>query len=90
MFFVCVDNQKDYIYPFSKFPLKWVNIFLELKLSQFGMTVTKAILGKWMAAQKRLILSARHVQMACELGLNPDKLGKINNHRGHLFQEILA
>lgn len=45
------------------------------------MAVTKAILEKWMAAQKRHRLSDRHVQMARELGLNPDKLGKIDNHR---------
>lgn len=46
-----------------------------------SMAVTKAILEKWMAAQKRHHLSDRHVQMARELGLNPDKLGKIDNHR---------
>ena len=45
------------------------------------MAVTKAILEKWMAAQKRHRLSDRHVQMARELGLNPDKFGKIDNHR---------
>lgn len=45
------------------------------------MAVTKAILEKWMAAQKCHHLSDRHVQMARELGLNPDKLGKIDNHR---------
>lgn len=45
------------------------------------MAVTKAILEKWMAAQKRHCLLDRHVQMARELGLNPDKLGKIDNHR---------
>ena len=45
------------------------------------MAVTKAILEKWIAAQKRHHLSDRHVQMARELGLNPDKLGKIDNHR---------
>ena len=39
------------------------------------MAVTKAILEKWMAAQKRHRLSDKHVQMARELGLNPDKLG---------------
>ena len=38
------------------------------------MAVTKAILEKWMAAQKRHRLSDRHVQMARELG-------KIDNHR---------
>ena len=35
---------------------------------------------KWVAAQKRHKLSDKHVQMARELGLNPDKLGKIDNH----------
>ena len=45
------------------------------------MAVTKAILEKWMAAQKRHHLSDKQVQMARELGLNPDKLGKIDNHR---------
>ena len=38
------------------------------------MAVTKAILEKWMVAQKRHRLSDRQVQMARELGLNPDKL----------------
>jgi hypothetical protein len=38
-------------------------------------------LEKWQAAQKRHKLSDRIVTMARELGLNPDKLGKIDNHR---------
>ena len=45
------------------------------------MAVTKAILEKWLVAQKRHRLSDKQVQMARELGLNPDKLGKIDNHR---------
>ena len=45
------------------------------------MAVTKAILEKWMVAQKRHRLSDKQVQMARELGLNPDKLGKIYNHK---------
>lgn len=45
------------------------------------MAVTKAILEKWAVAQKRHRLSDRQVQMARELGLNPDKLGKIDNHK---------
>ena len=45
------------------------------------MAVTKAILEKWMVAQKCHRLSDKQVQMARELGLNPDKLGKIDNHR---------
>ena len=40
--------------------------------------MTKAILEKWMVAQKRHRLSDKQVQMARELGLNPDKLGKID------------
>lgn len=45
------------------------------------MAVTKAILEKWIVAQKRHRLSDKQVQMARELGLNPDKLGKIDNHK---------
>ena len=45
------------------------------------MAVTKAILEKWMVAQKRHRLSDKQVQMARELGLNLDKIGKIDNHR---------
>ncbi len=33
----------------------------------------------WIEARRRLRLSHAHVQMARELGLNPKKLGKINN-----------
>ena len=40
--------------------------------------MTKAILEKWMVAQKRHRLSDKQVQMARDLGLNPDKLGKID------------
>jgi hypothetical protein len=36
---------------------------------------------KWIIAQKKHHLSDKHVQMARELGLNPDKLGKIDNHK---------
>ena len=45
------------------------------------MTIKKSQIEKWIAAQKRQRLSDTHVQMARELGLNPDKLGKIDNHR---------
>jgi predicted 3-demethylubiquinone-9 3-methyltransferase (glyoxalase superfamily) len=38
-------------------------------------------LEKWLNAQKRHKLSDKHIQMARELGLNPDKLGKIDNHK---------
>jgi hypothetical protein len=38
-------------------------------------------LEKWILAQKKHRLSDKNVQMARELGLNPDKLGKIDNHK---------
>jgi len=38
-------------------------------------------LEKWIVAQRKHLLSDKHVQMARELGLNPDKLGKIDNHK---------
>ena len=37
-------------------------------------------LQDWVEARKRFHLSHAHVQMARELGMNPRKLGKINNH----------
>jgi hypothetical protein len=46
-------------------------------------------LDKWQAAQKRHRLSDRHVQMARELGLNPDKLGKIDNHKQETWKSPL-
>ena len=44
---------------------------------------------KWVAAQKRHKLSDKHVQMAWELGLNPDKLGKIDNHKQETWKAPL-
>ena len=38
-------------------------------------------LQDWIAARKRHNLSHAHVQMARELGMNPNKLGKLANHR---------
>src|SRR3989304_2344767 len=35
----------------------------------------------WIDARKRHHLSHAHVQMARELGMNPQKLGKLDNHR---------
>src|SRR5215831_18714433 len=40
-----------------------------------------AHLQDWVVARKRHRLSHAHVQMAQELGMNPRKLGKIDNHR---------
>ncbi|HZE05427.1 MAG TPA: hypothetical protein VE127_09395, partial [Solirubrobacteraceae bacterium] len=38
-------------------------------------------LEAWVTARKRHRLSHVHVQMARELGLNPNKLGSLDNHR---------
>jgi SOS-response transcriptional repressor LexA len=40
-----------------------------------------ADLQAWIDARKRHRLSHAQVQMARELGMNPTKLGKIDNHR---------
>lgn len=36
---------------------------------------------KWIDARKRFHLSDAHMQMARELGMNPEKFGKISNNR---------
>lgn len=38
-------------------------------------------LQPWVEARKRFHLSHAHIQMACELGMNPKKLGSLANHR---------
>ena len=38
-------------------------------------------LQAWIDARKRHHLSHAHVQMARELGMNPAKLGKLDNHK---------
>jgi hypothetical protein len=69
---------ENFRYPY----LYYMAGFLSLqKNERCSMAVTKAILEKWMVAQKRHRLSDKQVQMARELGLNPDKIGKIDNHR---------
>lgn len=42
---------------------------------------TSALPPDWVQARKRYRLSERHVQMARELGMNPKKLGGLDNHR---------
>lgn len=46
-------------------------------------------IDKWIVAQKKHHLSDKHVQMARELGLNPDKLGKIDNHKQEAWKAPL-
>ena len=47
-------------------------------------------LEKWIVVQKKHRLSDKHVQMARELGLNPDKLGKIDNHKQEPWKAPLS
>ena len=44
-------------------------------------TVIPASLQPWIDARRRFRLSHAHVQMARELGMNPRKLGQLDNHR---------
>ena len=53
------------------------------------MSIKKSQIEKWIATQKKHRLSDAHVQMARELGLNPDKLGKIDNHRQETWKAPL-
>ncbi len=47
-------------------------------------------LQDWIAARKRHHLSHAHVQMARELGMNPKKLGKLDNHDQEPWKAPLA
>jgi hypothetical protein len=44
------------------------------------MQMANKNLADWITARKRHCLSHAHVQMARELGMNPNKLGKLDNH----------
>jgi hypothetical protein len=46
-------------------------------------------LQPWFEARKRHRLSDAHIQMARELGMNPKKLGKIDNHRQEAWKAPL-
>ena len=53
------------------------------------MAIKKSQIEKWIVTQKKHRLSDTHVQMARELGLNPDKLGKIDNHKQEMWKAPL-
>jgi len=50
---------------------------------------TNVKLEKWKVAQKRHRLSDKHVEMARQMGINPDKLGKIDNHKQETWKSPL-
>ncbi len=43
--------------------------------------MTDKKLEKWVIARKKHKLFDKNIQMARELGLNPDKLGKLDNNK---------
>jgi len=43
----------------------------------------------WILAAKKFHLSAVQIQMARELGMNPRKMGKLDNHRQETWKEPL-
>lgn len=45
------------------------------------MKQSTACLDAWADAQRQFHLSDLHMQMACELGLNPKQCGGLANHR---------
>jgi hypothetical protein len=44
----------------------------------------------WIDARKRHHLSHAHIQMAREIGLNPKKFGKLDNHKQEQWKEPLS
>jgi hypothetical protein len=52
-------------------------------------TKIPASLQPWIEARKRFRLSHAYVQMARELGLNPQKLGKLANHNQEPWKQSL-
>jgi len=50
-------------------------------MSHMGKNKIAQGLRDWVVARRRHHLSHAHVQMARELGMNPRKLGKFDNHR---------
>jgi hypothetical protein len=43
----------------------------------------------WVEAKRRHRLTDEHVQMARELGMNPGKLGKLDNHKQEPWKQPL-
>ena len=70
-------------------PLFFYQFVLLLSLKQKREMNKNVKLEKWQVAQKRHRLSDKQVQMARELGLNPDKLGKIDNHKQESWKSPL-
>jgi len=60
-----------------------------MKIKERKKMNTNVKLEKWKVAQKRHRLSDKHVEMARLVGLNPDKLGKIDNHKQETWKSPL-
>ncbi|MDB5151398.1 MAG: hypothetical protein JWR54_149 [Mucilaginibacter sp.] len=46
-------------------------------------------LDKWLIAKKKFKLSDKQIQMARELGLNPNKFGSLDNHKQETWKAPL-
>ena len=66
----------------------FLTVFITFVFKKSKMN-TNVQLEKWKVAQKRHRLSDKHIEMARQLGLNPDKLGKIVNHKQETWKAPL-
>jgi hypothetical protein len=84
MFERCKNTQLFWFW----LPICFTNLYY--LCGQYDRNMNKNVkLEKWQAAQKRHRLSDKQVQMGRELGLNPDKLGKIDNHKQETWKTPL-
>lgn len=65
--------------------MEWIGVgkygLRVLGMTDMGRKALSQDVLNWIEARKRCHLSHAHVQMARELGMNPKKLGKLDNHR---------
>jgi len=64
--------------------------FKQIRIFALSFNNMAVKIEKWVVAQKKHRLSDKHVQMARELELNPDKLGKIDNHKQETWKAPLS
>jgi len=65
------------------------SIFWQIRIFALSFNNMAVKIEKWVVAQKKHKLSDKHVAMARELGLSPDKLGKIDNHKQETWKAPL-
>jgi len=65
------------------------SIFWQIRIFVLSFSNMAVKIEKWVVAQKKHRLSDKHVEMARQLGLNPDKLGIIDNHKQETWKAPL-